>query len=66
MTMLGMLITFLACAAIVLMIVASIYAVMKDSEDERVDRLANKRIREILSGAQIVVTQHVQIVDETK
>ncbi len=66
MTLLGMLITFLACSVIVLMIVTSIYAVMKDSEDERVNRLANKRIREILSGTQIVVTQHVQIVDETK
>jgi len=63
---LGAIILLAACCAIVLMIAVSIYMVLKENEDERVERLAEKRFREMLKSAKIRVYYRVDIVDEMK
>lgn len=63
---LGALLLLAAIGAIILMIAASIYMVLKENEDERVERLAEKRFREMLKSAKIRVYYRVNIVDEMK
>lgn len=53
-------------AAIILMITGSIEMVLRDSDDERVEYLAEKRFNEMLENAEVRVIQRLEIIDEMR
>ncbi len=61
---LGFIVFMLAIIAIIAMIVASIELALRDADKERVERLAEKRFKEMLDNAEIRVIQRLEIVDE--
>ena len=61
---LGFIVFMLAVIAIIAMIVASIELALRDADKERVERLAEKRFKEMLDNAEIRVIQRLEIVDE--
>lgn len=66
MTFLGWLVLNAVFAAIILMITGSIEMVLRDSDDERVEYLAEKRFNEMLENAEVRVIQRLEIIDEMR
>jgi hypothetical protein len=66
MTFLGWLALNAVFAAIILMITGSIEMVLRDSDDERVEYLAEKRFNEMLENAEVRVIQRLEIIDEMR
>lgn len=61
---LGVIVLILADIAIICMIVASIELALRDSDKERVERLAEIRFKEMLDTAEIRIHHRLEIVDE--
>lgn len=61
---LGFIVFMLAIIAIIAMIVSSIELALRAADKERVERLAEKRFKEMLDNAEIRVIQRLEIVDE--
>lgn len=64
MTILAWLVLFLVLAAIILMIAAGIDLALRDKNEERVERLAEARFKDMLAHAEFRVVQRLEIIDE--
>lgn len=64
MTILAWFILFVVLAAIVLMIAAGIDLALRDKNEERVQKLAEARFKDMLAHAQFKVVQRLEIIDE--
>lgn len=60
------LVLFVVLAAIILMIAAGIDLALRDKNEERVQRLADARFKDMLAHAEFRVIQRLEIIDEMR
>lgn len=65
-TLLGWIVLIVVVGAIILAIAAGIDTGLRAKDEERVQRLADKRVNEILRNATVRVKQQLEIIDEMR